>query len=309
MHDLGIVLAAASVVSCASIDDVWEQWMKSPPVAAVTAAANLSRRADALVARLTMPLAVNGDVDVVVSGGGDFDAYYMGIDMILSRAEASMGGGFTRQRYAGASAGGMMPFEVYLKGQNLTLSTHIAYGMLEEQWPIHFSNVASAAALQDHHWRIMAAWQAAEYNTSLSKLDGRIFLALSCLDPLPKLVKVSNFTSIDQATRAFMATGTYEENYDGMICSDGGAESGKNMTPLFQDKLRPQLIVNLMQTGFPDKMGLGKFNSTQYIELIRRGQDEAAEFLQKGTVQRSPESITLCPTSATVTSNVCEISD
>ena len=28
--------------------------------------------------------------------------------------------------------------------------------------------------------------------------------------------------------------GTYEETYDGMICSDGGAESGPKMMPLFQ---------------------------------------------------------------------------
>ena len=36
----------------------------------------------------------------------------------------------------------------------------------------------------------------------------QVFLALSCLAPLPKLVIVSNFTTAhDQATKAFMATG------------------------------------------------------------------------------------------------------
>ena len=38
-----------------------------------------------------------------------------------------------------------------------------------------------------------------------------------------------------------MGTGTFFEWYDGMPCSDGGAESGKDMTPLFEDALRPQV--------------------------------------------------------------------
>ena len=44
-----------------------------------------------------------------------------------------------------------------------------------------------------------------------------------------------------------MSTGTVFEWYDGMACSDGGAMSGPNMTPLFQDGIRPQLVVNLMK--------------------------------------------------------------
>ena len=56
-------------------------------------------------------------------------------------------------------------------------------------------------------------------------------------------MKVSNFTSPAQAASAFMGTGTYFEWYNGMPCSDGGAESGKDMTPLFEDALRPQVRV------------------------------------------------------------------
>ena len=39
--------------------------------------------------------------------------------------------------------------------------------------------------------------------------------------------------------------------YDGIVCSDGGTMSGSKMTPLLQDHQRPQLIVDLMQTGYP----------------------------------------------------------
>lgn len=84
----------------------------------------------------------------------------------------------------------------------------------------------------------MAAWQTSNYSEQLAaRLDGRVTLALSCLDPLPKLVKVRNFTADkDQATKAFMATGTAFELYDYMPCTDGGGMSGPKMTPLFQDQ-------------------------------------------------------------------------
>ena len=163
----------------------------------------------------------------------------------------------------------MLPFELLLKGENTTLLHHLAYGKLEETYPVHFAIGAAAAALQDHHWRLMSTWQAQAYADRLPSLDGRVSLALSCLKPvLPKLVRVSNFTSPAQADRAFMATGTAVEAYDGpecrkCVCSDGGATSGKNMTPLFQDGARPQLIVDLMQTGFPSGDALKETVATE----------------------------------------------
>ena len=79
---------------------------------------------------------------------------------------------------------------------------------------------------------------------------------------------ISNYTSInDQATHAFMSTGTFAEEYDGMLCSDGGSTSGPDMTLLFQDALRPQLIVNLMETGQPTTMAF-QVNTTIYADLI-----------------------------------------
>jgi hypothetical protein len=107
---------------------------------------------------------------------------------------------FAFRRFAGASAGGMMPFELALKGEQATLMTHHAYGLLEEQWPKHYSVALACAALQDHHWRMMAAWQSALWNATLAQLDGVIWLATSCLEPLPTLVKIHEYTSPAQAT-------------------------------------------------------------------------------------------------------------
>lgn len=305
---LGATVQAVSssiqvVSSGGDIDATWRAWLESPPPASVAAAANLTARADVVAASVGTSPRVSGSVDVVVSGGGNYDAYFMGASMIFARASL-----LHQLRFAGASAGGMMPFELALKGELITLTTHLAYGLLEEQYPLHFKSELVAGELQDHHWRIMAAWQAQKWNRSLSSLDGRVLLATSCLDPLPKLVLASNFSSIERATHAFMATGTVFEWYDGMACSDGGATSGPKMTPLFHGSdgrsTRPQIIVDLMQSGGPSSM-IFKYNVSQFIALAQRGQDEAAEFLRTGTVARA-QAVTLCPTGATTAKNLCE---
>ena len=245
-----VVVVSMHVVIADDIDKVWTSWLTSPPHEAVEAAAKLTLRADNLAANLSNgALNVSGSVDVVVSGGGNLDAYFLGGYMLLRRLEKL--GKINVSRFAGASAGGMMPFELLLKGENSTLVEHLSYGFLEQTFPTHFSNMLDAAATQDRHWRIMAKWMVNAFSGGLSSLDGRVFLALSCLDPLPKLVVVSNFTSTDQAEHAFMGTGTFFEEYDGMPCSDGGAMSGPRMTPLFQDHARKQIVIDLMRTGRP----------------------------------------------------------
>lgn len=279
--------------------------MDSSPQEAIEIAQNLSARADAIIASLPASLRVTGDVDVSISGGGNYDGYYMGVAMVLSRVK-----NLNQQRFTGASAGGMMPFELVLKGENVTLLTHLSYGVLTKLYPKYFSFQAQDGIEQDHHWRLMASWQTKKYADSLAVLDDKVFLALSCLHPiLPKLVIVSKFTSVrDQATHAFMATGTTLESYDGKICSDGGAMSGADMTPLFQDGLRPQIIVNLMHTGFPI-LNVFKVILDDYIKMIQLGQDEAEEFLTTGKIARDQKAITLCPKGAKVGKNVCELSE
>ena len=75
-----------------------------------------------------------------------------------------------------------------------------------------------------------------------------MFLALSCLDPLPTLFIVSNFTSEEQTEHAFMGTGTYLEMYEGMVCSDGGTMSGDMMLSVkFQMRIRIRVGVRIMK--------------------------------------------------------------
>ena len=70
----------------------------------------------------------------------------------------------------------------------------------------------------------------------------RICLAWSAV-ALPRTCTLIASCHYRQAASAFMATGTVFELYEGKPCSDGGSTSGKRMTPLFQDGLRPQITV------------------------------------------------------------------
>jgi hypothetical protein len=247
------------------------------------------------------------DVDVVCSGGGNYDAFYMGFYMVLSKLAEMHPEAVAVHRFAGVSAGGMMPFEVALKGLEATLVSHLSYGVLTQTHPEDYSGFLRASYLEDHHWRIMADWQTETYGDVMpERLDGVVTVGTSCLAPLPTLVLIDAFTpENDQSTHAFMSTGTYAELYDGMLCTDGGMTTGEKMTPLFQDKLRPQIIVDLMATGFPSEM-VYKVVLADYVDLIKVGMDEAVLFLTEGETYRDGI-ITLCPTDADVTSFVCKV--
>merc|ERR1719230_2181240 len=146
----------------------------------------------------------------------------------------------------------MMPFEVLLKGEKSTLINRLAFGYLEQKFPKDFADFNNAVEVEDRHMRISADWIMRTYAHGLSALDGRVALALSCRNPhswIEKLVMVDKYTSAKQAEHAYIATGAFYEEYDGMVCSDGGYTTGPDMTPLFQDHVRDQMVVNLMRTG------------------------------------------------------------
>lgn len=247
-----------------------------------------------------------GDVDLVCSGGGDLNAYHLGMEMIFGRMEAKSSA-VRRQRRGGASGGGWITFEYVLKGENRTLQSYLSYGLLQEAYPLKFATIASTVLLQDHHWRMMAKWQADKWSSSLSSLDDRVFLALDCGWTDSKLKMVSKYTSAEQAASAFISTGAISQIYEGDLCADGSSVSGDDMTPLFQDKVRQQIIVNLMEVGYKIlNMGGGKFNSADFVKLVQLGQDEAVEYIRTRTVKRNNKVITLCPVGADVHKNVCD---
>ncbi|GMH98738.1 hypothetical protein TrST_g13632 [Triparma strigata] len=252
------------------IDTQWLRYLENSPDEVKVISADLASLADEKVGvvnqnSLAWPLA---NVDIVVSGGGNLDAFWMGASMVLSRV-ASVG----VKRYA---------------GRNI------------RDYKDWFSNAASAAWYQDHHWRLMADWQTDKY--SVSSLDEKVVLGTTCLKPFPELVKISKFTK-ETAASAFMSTGTFFEMYDGWVCSDGGATSGKKMTPLFQDDVRPQVIVDLMSTGFPTSM-VYDAELEQYVRLIKVGMDEMVKFLTTGVTERN-DIISYCPTGSDVSENIC----
>ena len=297
------VLTTTTVIGD-DVDKVWAQWLRTPPAIAVKSAANLTEHADWLVSQYlsgNVTLNITGAIDVVVSGGGSLDAYFMGGYMILHRLEKM--GKINMTRFAGASAGGMMPFELLLRGENLTLVNRLAYSFLEQQFPKDFyDNFTYALFVEDRHLRIGAHYFMSTYAERLSSLNDRVFLALSCLDPQPKLVIASNFTSPTQAEHAFIATGAFAEEYDGMVCSDGGAISGPEETPLFQDHVRDQLVVSLIRTDQPP-WACCETDLSAYFSLIEQGQNEMVYFLRTGTCRE--DAISLCPAKADVQTGVC----
>jgi len=295
-----LMLALLSTASAGDLDDTWQAWLDTSPPLSVSMADELSDRADVLVTQMDLSnLDVTGEFDVVTSGGGNYGAFYMGVSMVFSRV-ADQTTDVSFARHAGASAGGMLPFEIALKGERKTLEHHISYGILTRNHQAVYSFMPVGAFLQDHHWRQMAGWQTLTYAADLPDLDGKIFLATSCLAPLPTLVMIDAYTHVGhQASRAFMATGTYYQWYDGMPCTDGGALSGPNMTPLFQDGARDQIVVDLMHTGYPSTL-IWSIRLELWLELVRMGQDAAVEFLTTGATSANPALITRCPAGAQV---------
>ena len=293
-------------------DKQWMEWLIHPSAEAKNVAVALTERANRLMNEETILSndSFVGELDVVVSGGGNLDAFYMGVHMILSRANRTTKGGWNVRRWSGASAGGMMPFELLLRGETEVLTEHISYGKMTETFPDRYRWSLQASALQDHHWRLMSTWMCNKYNQTLSTvLNNRMFLALSCLHPiLPKQIIVSQYKDSKQAQSAFMGTGTVFEWYDGMACSDGGAMSGKDMTPLFRDDRRPQLIVDLMKTGFPESL-VFKYNVSQAKALVEHGQDVALALLTCGATKQTcwTDALHLCPKGNATLDQICSI--
>lgn len=86
--------------------------LESPPQLTVTTGIQLDTRAQSLVNQIISnetTLEVSGEYDIVCSGG------FMGVWMVLLCAAQNTVTNFTIHRYAGASAGGKMPFELILK--------------------------------------------------------------------------------------------------------------------------------------------------------------------------------------------------
>ena len=118
-HLLLLFLTCSVAAASDPIDKTWQQYLDTPPQKALNLTAALESRADATAAALLANLSATGmtlfiqtPFDVVCSGGGDLDAYYIGIEQIFRRVKASNGTSLLDvRRHAGASAGGWISFE------------------------------------------------------------------------------------------------------------------------------------------------------------------------------------------------------
>merc|ERR1712070_149534 len=272
----------------------FKAYLANPPQSAKAAAESLKSRAQQKVASLSGAPNLPKELDVVVSGGGNFDGYYMGVSMILQRLQ-----GIDVKRYAGASAGGMMPFEEELMSQDWSLLLHLSFGVVQDEHSFSF-------AQQVDMWNVVAKQICAKIPAEASKLNNKVFLALSCEDPndmwgSKKQLMVSQYKNPSQAAAAYIGTGSFGLTYEGKKCSDGAATSGKNMTPLFHDKRYAQLVVDLMNTG-TGFSGLVMFSLKSYTQLIQKGQDDMIEFLKTG---KKVAGISLCPKGENTDNNIC----
>ena len=106
------------------IDDTWKSFLTDPPKQAVDRAAELQARADSIASSLSDDFAWDlSDIDVVVSGGGNFDAFYIGAQMVMSRLSSDA---INIARFGGVSAGGMVRTSQARETTN-SLTTSLTY--------------------------------------------------------------------------------------------------------------------------------------------------------------------------------------
>jgi len=320
----------------------------SPPAADKALATDLAERAAKV--GLGLGIATHSEFDIVVSGGGNLNAFSIGIQSVLLAA------GLNVVRWAGTSGGADGTFDVILKGVKMTMAHRLAYARIFASSRLHSSSLMEG--MQSHHWRQLGAWETARYD--LKSLDATMHIATACAGaprfahktmrdlqaaavesimhtantgegalateaaaaaysaaaytiglygPATKII--SGYPSPEQAASAFIAASTYYEPYDGLWCLDGGLTTGPDMTPLFYDSLRPQLVVKLVslaKSSAEMMAQVGVYNTSSWSALVKRGQDAMVELLGCGLTNPacSTEFVVWCPTgAANATSQSC----
>jgi hypothetical protein len=261
------------------------------------------------------------EIDVVISGGGNYDGYALGVGMVLSRLHQWL----EVKRWGGTSGGGQMGFEFALRqGLEKSFDTAVLRARLgwdelrkkerKNNWaPGCFCSCAEDGILQAFIIReVQSEWLMRTYSSQFPLLD-RVALGLTCLQLGEQLTRVENFSNDEDARNAFIATRAgYTHNYKDMPCSDGATLANKL---LFQDKVRDQVIVDISSDAVPyvledeDLTYPGK----SYLKLIELGIEDGVYFFHHGTLQGSANHatkssglpITICRQGQDVASNEC----
>jgi hypothetical protein len=220
------------------------------------------------------------DVDVVVQGSGFLSNYFLGVHTVLSRIPS-----LRLHRYAGASSGAQVPYQILLDGEANAVQSYLAYGELLDTFT-HKLGLMGAMANADHDWHAYGKAMILRNSENLKRLQGRMFVSLTKWTVTgPAHMQVSDFTDIKHAKSAFYATGTALHKVDGQYVSDGGGPG--NQCPVFQDGIRHQIVVQPVNAGISMSQVV-RYSFQDAVAAIQKGQDDALRFLAEPHAWKGP---------------------
>ena len=149
--------AAASALSWARSRATWRALLRSTPQEVVERRSGLTSRAQGLAAACTCAN-LPPELDVVIAGSGFMGLYYLGVQSLLTALEET--GRVRLRRYAGASSGAQLPFQILLTDLPSTIDCYLSYGVLCEREP---TSLVRAVPKTDAEWVDTAEWLFAEH--------------------------------------------------------------------------------------------------------------------------------------------------
>jgi len=223
-------------------------------------------------------LRLQGDIDVVISGGGFRGQYAGGVIGVLVLLQEQ---GFLRiQRWSGTSVGALTaasfasgaPFEEFIR---------IPYAWAAVWQPKRFWE--SHRIIREKLHVVMPS------DDEHKKANGKVYVHMTQFTPWPQSRVVSNFSSRQMYFDALAASSTVPgfsgnpllSRFEGVISGDGGFTMN---LPIFRDGLRTQLVINL---GF---IQLGALYTFAPLDpnpevLVLQGIDDVIKLLKGGDVR------------------------
>eukprot|EP00929_Paragymnodinium_shiwhaense_P037492 TRINITY_DN19970_c0_g1_i2.p1 TRINITY_DN19970_c0_g1~~TRINITY_DN19970_c0_g1_i2.p1 ORF type:complete len:531 (-),score=111.82 TRINITY_DN19970_c0_g1_i2:178-1770(-) len=229
------------------------------------------RKVDELLAS-GKPLRLQGEFDVVISGGGFRGQYAGGVLVILRLLEEK--GLFKIQRYAGTSVGALAAAG-FAAGVDFESFFRTKYGW-ESVWQL--KRFWEGAPIIREKVRLMLPSENVH-----KELSGKLFVHMTQFEPFPTSRVVSEFPSKQVLFDALMASAAIPgftgepviSSFEGRLACDGGISRN---TPVFRDGVRQQLVINL---GWLQYSALHTFSplDPHHERIVFQGMDDAVKML------------------------------
>lgn len=213
------------------------------------------------------------NIDLVFSGGGFKNCYSCGVCMVVEALQRRCGGP-TIHRFAGASAGAHMSAISYNNWYNQGLTWAMSVASTLKKYPL-----SPPHPMWDHFYNKISK------ENPLPPPD-KLNISITSVAPMDCLTNhvISNFENQGELADALLASGGIPLVLSPGLCRwfrkkpyiDGGVT---NNCPMFQDGLRPQLVVrfNGLPTHLREKVVY--FTRQEMIDLIYMGMEDAVEYL------------------------------